>query len=441
MIRPSPLKPGYIANDFPGKRKILLSITQVLYLLYFTSFIFSLREISSISIGLLLLTGIIASRSNLLPVPYHNTRILLIIGCILFYLLQFVTLFYDDNSDHKWNNILMKSGLLLIPLAVCLTDYLDRSLKHKLIFYYCLILFTASVYCLFVAGRKYLQTGDSSVFYYHTLVSPLSQHAVFFSIYVFIALLFLLENISKENLNPGKIVQLLLVIFFSFFLFLLASKFVISVYLFYLLFFFILIIRQSKKKKFLLAGMLVVVISMGSSVLIIRNPVSNRFYEIINGDMNLIRQDRFEPADYFNGVQFRVLQWRFVTEILNEKQKWWTGVGVSNAQSALDQKYISENMYTGDPAKKNHGLLGYNTHNQFLESLLETGIPGLLIFIFICYTLIRIASKNKNRPYWFITMLLLSYSLIESVFETQYGISFFLFFPLFLGNIIAPGKK
>jgi len=126
-----------------------------------------------------------------------------------------------------------------------------------------------------------------------------------------------------------------------------------------------------------------------------------------------------------------MLQWRFVPQILNEKNAWLTGVSVGDAQPLLDQKYISANMYIGEPAKDDKGFIGYNTHNEFLESLLQTGIPGLLAFMLIICSLIKMAWKRKKAELSFVTLLLLIYSFSESVFETQYSLLIFIFFPLF----------
>jgi O-antigen ligase len=172
-------------------------------------------------------------------------------------------------------------------------------------------------------------------------------------------------------------------------------------------------------------------ISAAGLVVFTHNPVSRRFSEVLKGDLNFINQKKFKPGDYFNGLQFRLLQWRFVSEILNEQKSWLAGVSPGDAQSYLDQKYVSENMYTGTPERRDSGFLGYNTHNQFLEALLQSGIIGVLVFLMIWFALIKMAIKRRNNALSFITVLLLAYSFTESVLETQFSLVIFLFFPLF----------
>jgi O-antigen ligase len=106
-----------------------------------------------------------------------------------------------------------------------------------------------------------------------------------------------------------------------------------------------------------------------------------------------ISQQKFSPADYFTGVQFRILSWRFAYEILNEKHAWVLGLSPGDSQDILNEKYTQENMFIGGAPENKTGFLGYHTHNQFLQAVLETGVFGLAFFIIACAGLISLA-KN-----------------------------------------------
>ena len=62
----------------------------------------------------------------------------------------------------------------------------------------------------------------------------------------------------------------------------------------------------------------------------------------------------------------------------------------------------------------------------------QTGIPGAIAFLLIIVALIRVGWQQRKTGYLFIFLLLLIYSFMESVFETQFGIALFTFFPVFL---------
>ena len=97
-------------------------------------------------------------------------------------------------------------------------------------------------------------------------------------------------------------------------------------------------------------------------------------------------------------------------------------------------------MYSGEPGRGDRGYLIYNTHNQFLETILQNGIIGLSVLLIICFSLVKMAANEKNRVTSFIILLLLAWLFTESAFETQYGIIIFTFFPLFVttGKIEKP---
>jgi hypothetical protein len=90
-----------------------------------------------------------------------------------------------------WNNIRIKTGLMITPLAVLVSFYLNADTRKKLFSHYCLILIAATLYCLYISFFHFRETHDRSLFVYHALVSPINQHAIYFSLLVAIALIFL----------------------------------------------------------------------------------------------------------------------------------------------------------------------------------------------------------------------------------------------------------
>ncbi|MCW3117142.1 MAG: hypothetical protein JWM28_1224 [Chitinophagaceae bacterium] len=419
-------------NHALKKIKARLSFTEILYLIFFISLICAFRAVTSICTGLILAAGIIQHKPSLKSLFSRDPGTQFAAGCILYFLLQIISLFYTHHMPDAWNDIRLKSGLVFLPLAIICSGYMNWESIQRLLFYYCVLLFAASFFLLCMALNEYLQTHSIPSFFYHALVSPFRYHAVYFSILVFVALVFLLENLISGNTVFNKLIIVSLVVFFSFVLLLLASKLVISVYLVYLIYFLIIRAKRNKPVRFLAYGAILLITSLSVYALLERNPVSDRFRDIVHGNINLVQRDRFSPSVYFNGVQFRLLEWKFVPEILNENHGWWTGVSAGDAQTLLNQKYLSKKMYTGAPGRVGHGYLEYNTHSQFLESLLQNGIPGLLIFILICFSLLKIAWQSKKRFVSLTILLLLVYAFIESLFQEQYGIVIFCFFPLFI---------
>lgn len=410
---------------------IIDTILFTLYLAFFISLVFSFRAISSVSIALILLAGLIKNgieRKKMFPDQLKNP---MLICCAVFLLIQLVSLTYTINVHEGWKNMRLKSALIIIPFSVCCSGYIRDVTRQKLLRWYCLILSAACLIALCAGFSRYLASGDASVLVYHKLVYLYSGHAIQFSILVFVALVYLVESLRQKQFLLHPLIHSLLLFFLVGFLFLLSSKLVIAFFILYFIYTLARLIKSWHINKLFIVTSIVILLGLCSVIFFTRNPISNRFEDILQTNFNFLQKEKYTPGDYFNGLQFRMLQWKFVPGILNEQKAWLNGVGVGDAQGLLNQKYINANMYIGTVQRGDKGFIGYNTHNQFLEALLQTGIIGSLAFLVICGAMVTMIRRTKDTALTFITILLIVYSFSESVFETQYSLFIFLFFPLF----------
>jgi O-antigen ligase len=417
------------------KKDSLSSSLLIIYIVFFISLICSFRAVSSISTGLLVIAGILYSRRQNNSLFASGIKSLFFIACLCYLLLQLLLYPLTDNTARGWQELVLKTGLVFTPLMVFATGSYIRSAKQKLATAYLFILAVAALYCLTRAITCYYKTGDAGCFFYHSLVHPLKQHAVYFSLLVYFGILCLLEGLMARTWYFSRAIHLLLLIFFIIFLALLSSKLVITWLALTLLYYLIIRFRNEKNNKAVLLVTALVFLGGLLTLFITRNPVSNRFNEILSGDITVVEQDSYRPDEYFNGLQFRLLQWKLVPEILAGKNAWLHGVGAGHSQNLLTQKYISKNMYTGSPGDAGKGYAQYNTHNQWLESLLKNGIAGLLCLFLIAAGLLQLVIKKKKRIISFTVILLLLYSFTEAILETQYGVMLFCFFPLFFSFV------
>lgn len=320
----------------------------------------------------------------------------------------------------------MKSALVLVPLAVSFTAHPGaRSLKG-LMKSYVLLLLAACLYCLLKAVMNWIHNGDESVFFYHALVRPLNQHAVFFSFLLFFSFLYIMEYGTGIDWLPRKQPDWILAAFFSLMLILLASKLILLCWLLTIFYYFLKGKTGRKKTGCLLATFVFLLL-----IALSKNPVSNRFREIIQTSRASLDREQFSEADYLNGLQFRYLQWKLVPKILTAEQSWPTGLGEEKGKSALQQQFIKLHLYQGQPGSADQGYLAYNTHNQFLQSLLTGGLVAMLLFGLICGSLLYLTARVKKPLVTIIVISLLLFSVTESCFETQYGLLFFTFLPLY----------
>ncbi len=411
--------------------KILHTCLPVIYAAFFLSIFCGFRVMSSTCEGVIL--GFTILFALLDKGHYIKTRKLnyFVTGCLIFYLLQIIALLYTNDRSVGMIQIQVKITLLFVPISLYYSSYLNDRFRNKIMPFYVLLLASAMLICFGVATFKYSARHDSSVFFYHSLVAPFGHHAVQFSIFAFIGLVFLLERLRKQSFILSRPFHFFIISYFIFFIILLDSKMVIIFSSISILIY----IRLSIKKTGFFKGRLILFTILGFSLLftlfVTHNPVSDRFKDLSNG-VNVIETNQFNPGDYFNGFQFRLLQWKLVKEILSEHNAWIAGVSPGDAQHLLDKKYISLNMYVGNQERKSRGYLGYNTHNEFLEATLQNGLIGLFVFLVICAGFIRMMINAHNIEFWLIGTLILTYCFLESVFQTQYGVLLFTFFPLFL---------
>ena len=399
------------------------------YILFLISVVFSFRAVTSISIGLIFLLSIAGNQKLTSPRRKRKSFVLFLMACILLFFFQSISFLYTSNPGEQFTLLQRSSGLVFIPLAVfSSSQLLTKEEFQKIIGCFTIILSLGSLYCLIATVVKFYSGAPSSIFFYHDLVKPLSQHAIQFSILILIALLWLMENPAQKSAFYPQQLSLFIVPFLSLFLVLLSSKLIISVYILYLLYFFLHNRVYNARKWPVFIAFLV----LTTILLTTRNPVGNRFRVLVSGNVMLFEQQTFSPGIYFNGLQFRLLEWRFTFNILTEQDAWLSGLTPGDAQSFLDRKYIQTHMYTGVPATAKHGFLGYHTHNQFLQSLLENGLPGLVIFILISYSLFLMTKQRRSRVLSWLVALLIIYSFTDAPFKTQYGIVIFTFFPCLL---------
>jgi O-antigen ligase len=401
-----------------------------LFVIFLVSVVFSLRAISSISIGLILLAGLARLKIKGEKFFKKDPLNVFVLGCVLLYVAKCFALLYTHNMHEGLKHLQKTSALVFVPLAMYVNiSFVNRTVFKKLFTWLAFTIAIAAFYCLCIAFKRYTSGAPSIVFFYFDLVKPLSQHAIQLSIICFICLIFLCESTNDHSFSlPGK-AHIALIIFLSVFLFLLSSKLILVFYIAYLIYFFsrkMPFRKTSRGLRYTLIGLSVIAVAL---IFTTKNPIENRFRDIVSGDFDFYKRERFSQANYFNGLQFRLLQWRFVSEIMHETNSWMLGLSPGDAQSYLDQKYISTNMYQGKPGTDQRGFLGYHTHNQFLQSFLQNGIPGLALFLLACFGLIQMMRVRRNVILNITAVLLLLYCFTDAILETQYGLVIFTFFP------------
>jgi O-antigen ligase len=366
----------------------------------------------------------------------------LFVAYLLFTLMGVAGYLYTHNLRKEGQIVSKEATLVVISFVLCTGQFADRRTYRQLITAYTGILLAASLYCLHRAVHHYVISGDASFFFYHSLTEPLSQNAVFYSVYVLFGIILLLSPYGEpafDSLSPQarRVIRIILFFFFVGMMILLSSRLMLVIMVLILVNIFFRRYSYRQNKRLLIAAAAVLVLAVGTLSLI-ANPIRDRFLEMTDGSLALVRQDRFISYAHFSSTEIRMLQWRFGLGILNARHGWIFGVSPGDSQDLLDQKYTAANMYIGNPAdgpdRHFRGFLGFNYHNQYLETLVRSGLVGLALLLTILVLLFARAKRSGIREAWFITVTLAVFFIPEAPLTMQHGVFLFCFFPLFALN-------
>jgi O-antigen ligase len=415
-----------------GRKPVFIVASAVLF-----TTLFSFFNLNSYCILLLLVCRLwIDGPKKALKTAFTNAYFL---AYLVFCLIETAGLLHTHDLTAGQNVVAKDATLAAVAFVMCAGPFASPREYKRLITVYNLLVFLSSFYCLVIAFRSYHLHGDASVFFYHPLTAPISQNAVFYSVYVLFALQFLLSregSLASAHLPAWltKWFRIFLIVFFLLMIVLLNSKLVLVIALLMLITFFF---RHSWKNKrtLLLSGtaVLCLVIALAAT----NNPVRVRFSQMVEGDEIAIPKD-LKAGTNFNALQLRLLEWRFAVEILRGHHAWVFGVSPGDSQDLLDQKYIDNRMYIGNPAdgphRKIRGFIGYNFHNQFIETLVRSGVIGLISLLVIFGLLIGIAWQWKTKEAFFTIATIIVFFIPQSPLTMQHGVFLFCFFPLLLLN-------
>ena len=165
-------------------------------------------------------------------------KVLLLSTPIFIYLLGVL---YSPNLNEAINLVMRVVPIIILPILFCFKVIETRILDLNLRKYYVFGVIFSVIISLSFSLITYLVNGDFNVFFYYELCSFLHLHPTYYSLYILIALFFLLSDTHK---GQGKVLRIIISFLFVIFLFLLQVK--IAFITFTFLFLIILIIKKNR---------------------------------------------------------------------------------------------------------------------------------------------------------------------------------------------------
>lgn len=346
-----------------------------------------------------------------------NKRLPALIFFTAIYLTTFYGLTISYNKGHAMAYFEGYIWFLTAPLGLLL--YSPTILTRKRINITCGVFACstlAHIIILFgVACWKYVQTGNTDFFFYGKL--SIFRHPTYISMYATIAILLMLNFLNSNWHKLTKSLKILIpigqgVLFVG--IICLCSKAAILV-LMVLMLIWLFYLCNTLKKRLIGCGILIIFVAAAAAFTLYSDSyVIERFYNTIE-QMNA----RHENPNSTNSTQIRLSTWKSSWEVTKKNMPW--GVGTGDVGDELSINAIQNNY-------KN--LIGhrFNAHNQFLQSLLASGVFGLALLLMFCGAPIYYSIKHHDMLYFSFSIIMIMNLLVESMFEVRAGIDFFALF-------------
>ena len=398
---------------------------------------------NSVSLGLLIIITLINYKKENINFDKY------LIFPIALYLLMLLSFTWSIDKERTIAAISKELPLLLFPICFLLFRSFSEPEKHKIIkgFSYGMVAF--SLFYLIKAAIRFFISQDTSVFFYHELVTK-DVNAIHVSVYMAVSFFYFLVKPIKTKFDKLALAILFLMVF------LLSSKNIVVVFIGLLGFYYLFFSKTAKKLR--LRNLILILVLLFSLPFI--GKVKDRFkqeYETIMTDSSVndviskgsekvynvsIKQawtnETFKPNDFFPGTAFRVYQFRIFIEFMQEEAIFWSGFGLDASYSKIEEKGVQYHLFLGD--ENQEGYQKMNFHNQYIQIFAELGVFGFLLLLIMLALSIRNAIDSKNYLHIAFSVLMISLFFTESFLWRQRGITFFIVMYCILNTKIKTEK-
>lgn len=356
---------------------------------------------------------------------------------LFYYLLLVIGMVYTSDFDNGLFILDRKITFFILPVIAATGRELDAGfiafLKRSFV-YSCSVVILV---CLALASYYFFHEGSGSNFDFYTNenfktihpdISPAWTHFSYIQLahwaglhpaYLSMYLLFCLVILFTENYKSKRemITHLILGCVIVCFLALLATRMAILSFIGIAVYFSF---KKAQEKKFKLV-LLVTSFSIFIALLLWLNPVA-RFRVLEEPMITTYQADK--SVTNWNSVNYRLLEWEGSWSTI--RKNWLFGVGTGDGKQAMDNFYSQYNSTTV-------GLI-HNAHNQYLQTWMESGVIGLIVFLVCLFA--GLFSLYKDSSYVSFILIFSFMCLTESIGERQKGVVFFMLFQaLYLGSV------
>jgi hypothetical protein len=334
---------------------------------------------------------------------------------VIFFLWHAQELLFGHPVMPIWKVTERMLSLLAIPILFSFSRITKEMFTKAAVAGLVTALAIVGIIMLIAAGIRFTHSRDWHEFTYHALANPIHTGAIYLSFY----LLFALFKLNDEYWMPGRNrLKMLIAVFFLFLLLLSASKLFIGLGIPLLAWHNRALIKKFSANHKTMVVIVVILIGMGMI------PFIKRAQFLSHPNIEMVKSVNFKNCPEPNGLNLRLIFLRFGIEILKEQHAWLTGTGMNRSKTLLSQKITQSNMYIGTKDGTDTGYLHYNFHDQYMETLVKEGLPGMMLLLLILIIFAVQRTERLFAPTLFVWVIA-AFFFTESVLQRQAGIVLF----------------
>jgi len=343
---------------------------------------------------------------------------------LIFYLIHVIGTFYSTNLSYALFDLQIKIPFLIFPLL--LTNSLnDLKMARKVKTFFIAACIIASALCFLLASISFSKSHNLFDFFYIDYSKFL--HVTYFSIYLNLCILLLIDDIiGVKFLSKKRIgVNLLIIIFLFITVILLSARTSLFTCLITAFAFAVMISirrRVFRRVSVIIAFLVILFISFEWFAVKTYDRIT-QIREVIHEVVEQKKIPEPETEANYNSVSIRIELWKLSLEIIKDNLLF--GVGTGDIKDELFKKYEKVNFKPGIEKK-------LNPHNQFLHTTVALGLMGLLILIMLFTIPLYLSFIRKNILFIFFSLIIIMNGLTESILEVPKGVLFFCVFSILL---------
>jgi O-antigen ligase len=335
------------------------------------------------------------------------------------FFISLVSILYSKFPNDGLAVVSKQFAILLFPLLFATLPLNIKKYHNRLLLALTVCCTCTTVYLYLDAVHVILYNGLSpkSLFSWefvnHNFSLPIDMHATYLSMLLVVSLVYSLRQIFLLPKGKRLFFMACTAVLFAGLIQLSSKSALIAFLLIVIIGFPWFVIKKKYRYRFL-------TISIASSLLLVAFIMS--FSVFTDRYVTTLRDDLYENKGIVK-INGRVDRWNAAIDLI--KQTPLLGTGGGSEVPLLREVYYERKMY-------NSYLISLNAHNQYLSFLLNSGVAGLLIYLFTLGWGLWQSVKSRDIYLFSFIVLIIVVSFSEDLLDVNKGIFFYAFFFSFL---------